>query len=122
MLRSVKGGIGDFFMNDKDLNLKLVELFDLRKAKLRYEKDLTQKANEAQRDIRLLTVMFREGIPALKVKIDEGEYIVWQPETGSLLYTDGKAKILLEAASKEVRVKARPFLHEMVKQAKNFYL
>lgn len=106
----------------KDLNDELVELFDLRKAKLRYEKDITQKANEAQKDIRLLTVMFREGIPSLQVKIDEGEYIIWQQETGSLLYTDGKAKILLEGASKEVRVKARPFLRELVEQAKKFYL
>lgn len=109
-------------MKDKDLNLELVELFDLRKAKVRYDKDLTQKANEALKDIRLLTVMFRDGIPSLKVKIDEGEYIEWQAESGSLLFTDGKSKVLLEAASKEVRVKARPFLHEMVEQAKKFYL
>lgn len=106
----------------KDLNLELVELFDLRKAKLRYEKDLTQQANEAQKDIRMLTVMFREGIPSLKVKIDEGEYIIWQEETGNLLYSNGKINILLEAASREVRIKARPFLHEMVEQAKKFYL
>ncbi len=106
----------------KDLSMELVELFDLRKAKLRYEKDLTQKANEAQKDIRLLTVMFRDGIPSLQVKIDEGEHIIWQAETGSLLYSNGKSKILLEQASKEVQVKARPFLFEMVTQAKNFYL
>lgn len=109
-------------MKDKDLNLELVELFDLRKAKIRYEKDLTLKANEARRDIRLLTVMFRDGIPSLQISIDEGEYIVWQSETGSLLYTNGKGKVLLEAASKEVQVKARPFLHQMVEQAKKFYL
>lgn len=106
----------------KDLNLELVELFDMKKAKLRYEKDLTQKANEAQKDIRMLIMMFREGIPSLEVKIDEGEYLIWEEETGNLLYSDGKARILLDAASKEVRVKARPFLREMVKQAKNFYL
>lgn len=106
----------------KDLNLELVELFDMKKRKLRAQKDLTQKALEAQKDIRMLTVMFRDGIPSLQVKIDEGEYIMWDAQNGSLLYSNGKTKIMLEASEPEVRIKARPFLYEMVAQAKKFYL
>lgn len=106
----------------KDLNSELVELFDMRKSKIRHEKELTNKAQEAQKDIRLLTVMFRDGIPSLEVKIDEGEYIVWDASNGSLLYVKGKTRVMLEAAEREVRIKARPFLFEMVAQAKKFYL
>lgn len=106
----------------RDLNLELVELFDLKKAKLRQDKELTTKADEAKKDIRLLTVMFRDGIPSLKIKIDEGEYIIWDAESNNLLFSNGQKKVLLEASSKEICVKARPFLLEMVEQAKKFYL
>ena len=106
----------------KDLNSQLVELFDMRKKKVHQEKELNNRALEAQKDIRMLTVMFRDGIPSLEVKIDEGEYIVWDAHSSSLLYVKGKTRVMLEAAEREVRIKARPFLFEMVAQAKKFYL
>lgn len=106
----------------KDLNLELVELFDMRKAKIRNEKNLTAQADEAKKDIRMLTIMFSDGIPSLKVKMDEEQYIIWDAPLKSLFFFNGKKQVLLEGSEKEICVKARPFLREMVAQAKKFYL
>lgn len=103
------------------LTEELVSLFDLRKSKIRDEKILTQEAFEAQRDIRYLTLMFSDGIPDITMKVTDSEDIRWDSGGKKLLYVkDGQVQ-LLEAASKEVRVKMRPFLTDLVKKAKDFY-
>ncbi|MGE3609310.1 MAG: hypothetical protein AB7I27_06960 [Bacteriovoracaceae bacterium] len=105
-----------------NLSQELVELFDIRKAKIRDEKILTQLSNEAQRDIRLLTHMFRDGIPDLEVKISLHESIMWDSNSQKLMYANERSKVLLEGAPREIRIKARPFLTELVKKAKDLYV
>ncbi len=104
-----------------DLSQELVSLFDLRKTKARNEKNLTEEAFEAQRDIRYLTLMFCDGIPDLSLQCSETESILWNSRVQKLIYQNGKDMQLLEAASKEIRVRMRPFLTELVKKAKDIF-
>lgn len=104
-----------------ELSQELVSLFDLKKSKIREEKELTQAAFEAQRDIRYLTLMFCDGIPDLTMKVSDTESIKWNALTQKLIYVKGDQAQILEAASKEIRVKMRPFLTDLVKKAKDFY-
>lgn len=105
-----------------DLSQELVSLFDLKKSKARNEKNLTQAAFEAQRDIRYLSLMFCDGIPDLTMECTETESIRWDARAQKLIYINGIEIQLLEAASKEVRVRMRPFLKDLVKKAKDFYI
>lgn len=104
-----------------NLTTELVSLFDLRKSKVRNEKILTQAAFEAQRDIRYLTLMFCDGIPDVTMKCTDTESIKWDSRSKNLLYICENQVQILEAASKEIRVKMRPFLTDLVKKAKAFY-
>lgn len=103
------------------LNDELVSLFDLKKSKLRDEKVLTQEAFEAQRDIRYLTLMFCDGIPDITLPVTDHEQIKWDSKAQKLLYVHGDRVQILEAASREIRVKMRPFLTDLVRKAKDFY-
>jgi hypothetical protein len=103
------------------LSQELVELFDLKKSKIRDEKILTQKAFEAQRDIRLLTLMFCDGIPDITMKVTDTESIRWDSRAQKLIYIQNDQAQLLESSSREVRVRMRPFLSDLVKKAKSFY-
>ncbi|WP_408097785.1 hypothetical protein ACJVC5_02400 [Peredibacter sp. HCB2-198] len=103
------------------LSNELVELFDMKKARIREDKELTQKANEAQRDIRLLSLMFRDGIPDITMSVNDTESIRWCARSQQLIYMKDDHSQLLEATSKEVRVRMRPFLKDLVKKAKDFY-
>ena len=104
------------------LSQELVELFDMKKAKLRSEKQLTQDANEAQKDIRLLTLMFREGIPDIIIGMSDEEAIKWDSRGQQLLYIKNKVASILEATTRETRIRVRPYLAEMVKKAKDLYI
>lgn len=106
---------------ESDLSQELVSLFDLRKTKARNEKNLTQAAFEAQRDIRYLTLMFCDGIPDISVQCTDTEIIRWDARVQKLIYHNGDEVQLLEAASKEIRVRMRPFLTGLVKKAKSIY-
>lgn len=106
---------------ESDLSQELVSLFDLKKSLARNEKNLTQAAFEAQRDIRYLTLMFCDGIPDISMECTDSESIKWDARAQKLIYICGADLQLLEAASKEVRVRMRPFLKELVKKAKDFY-
>lgn len=104
------------------LHQQLVELFDMKKAKVRREKLLSQQASEAQKDIRLLTLMFRDGIPDIVVAMSEHESIKWDSQAQKLVYLNGKSANIVEATSRETRIRIRPYLSEMVKIAKNLYV
>lgn len=104
-----------------DLTNELVALFDLRKSQQRSQKILDQEAFEAQRDIRYLTLMFCDGIPDVCMKCTDSESIRWDSRSKNLLYEVDNTVQLLEAASKEIRVKMRPFLKDLVRKAKSFY-
>ena len=104
------------------LSQELVELFDMKKAKIRNEKILNQEASEAQKDIRLLTLMFRDGIPDIAVGISKEESIKWDARAQKLLYVNNKLTLVIESTSRETRIKIRPYLAEMVRKAKDLYL
>lgn len=106
----------------ESISRELGELFDLRKAKIRTEKLLTQEATEAQKDIRLVTLMFRDGIPDLEIDISSDEKIIWDSKSQVLIYQSQRQDQLLEGASREVRIKVRPYLKELVKKAKQLYI
>lgn len=110
-------------MADQKSNLsqELVSLFDLKKSKVRDEKLLTQAAFDAQRDIRYLTLMFCDGIPDISMKVTDTEIINWDSRAQKLLYVNNGQVQMLEATSKEVRVRMRPFLTDLVRKAKDFY-
>jgi hypothetical protein len=110
-------------MGEKNNSLtnELVSLFDMKKTRLREEKILTQKAFEAQRDIRYLTLMFCDGIPDIIMEVSDNEVIKWDSHSQKLLYIKEDHVQLLEASSREVRIRMRPFLIELVKKAKDFY-
>lgn len=103
------------------LSQELEELFDIKKAKIRDAKRLNQEAQDAQKDIRLLTLMFRDGIPDLSVQVNDTEIIKWHAESKQLLYSTKNQSHLLEGASQELRVRMRPHLSELVKKAKDFF-
>ena len=105
----------------KNLNHELISLFDLKKNKVKEERELSQLAFEAQRDIRYLTLMFCDGIPDLEMKINEIESIRWDSSSKKLLYVREEKVHILEGASREVRVRMRPYLVDLVKQAQKFY-
>lgn len=110
-------------MADQKSNLsqELVSLFDLKKSKVRDEKILTQAAFDAQRDIRYLTLMFCDGIPDISMKVTDTETINWDSRAQKLLYVYNGQVQMLEATSKEIRVRMRPFLTDLVRKAKDFY-
>lgn len=108
-------------MNKNNLSQELIELFDIKKAKIRYEKKLAQEALEAQKDIRLLTLMFRDGVPNVIIKVTDNENIIWEAKAQKLVYQNEAGSQLLEAAHPEIMVRMRPHLSELVKKAKDFY-
>jgi hypothetical protein len=106
---------------NSELTNELEQLFDIRHAKTRTEKNLNNEAMAAQRDIRLLTHMFREGIPDITVSIGNYEEVRWDSERKRLLLIDGDEIHLLEASSRETMIRVRPYLSLLVKAAKEFY-
>ncbi len=110
------------FANERaDLNQELTELFDMKKAKLRKEKMLQHEATEAQKDIRLLTLMFRDGIPDITMPMSDNESLTWDARGQQLLYKKENHSQVVEGTSREVMVRLRPFLIQIVKKAKEFY-
>lgn len=105
----------------EDLTQELEELFDIRYAKNRHEKNLNNDAMAAQRDIRLLTHMFRDGIPDITIPIGNFEVIKWDSEHKRLLVIENDVVIPLEGSSRERMIRVRPHLSLLVKAAKDFY-
>lgn len=104
-----------------NLSQELTELFDMKKAKIRDEKKLAQEALEALKDVRLLTLMFRDGIPDIRIKATDNEDIVWNGKTQKLIYENEHGTQLMESVHPEVMVRMRPHLSELVKKAKDFF-
>lgn len=105
----------------ESLNQELNELFDLKKAKIRKEKLLEQEATEAQKDIRLLILMFRDGIPDVTMPMSDDESLIWDSRNQQLLYRKENHSQVVEQTTREVMARLRPFLIEIVKKAKEFY-
>lgn len=105
----------------ESLNQELNELFDMKKAKARKEKNLEQESTEAQKDIRLLVLMFRDGIPDISLPMSDGEYLCWDSRNQQLLYKKDNHAQVVEGIPRDVMVRLRPFLIDIVKKAKEFY-
>lgn len=105
----------------ESLNQELNELFDMKKAKARKEKILEQEATEAQKDIRLLVLMFRDGIPDITMPMSDDEKLYWDSRSQQLLYLKDNHAQVVEGTSRDVMVRLRPFLIQIVKKAKEFY-
>lgn len=105
----------------ENLNHELEELFDIRNAKSRNEKNLNNDAMAAQRDIRLLTHMFRDGIPDITVPIGKFEVVKWDSDHKRLLLIKNDEIQPLEGSSRETMIRVRPHLSLLVKAAKDFY-
>lgn len=105
----------------ENLNQELNELFDMKKAKIRKEKILDQEATEAQKDIRLLALMFRDGIPDISLPMSECEVLAWDARNQQLLYKKDNHAQVVEGIPREAMVRLRPFLIDIVKKAKEFY-
>lgn len=103
------------------LQTELEDLFDIRYAQKRNDKILTKEAMEAQRDIRLITHMFRDGIPDITMPINDHESIKWDSDNKRLLLIGPEGAQNLEGAPKLIMVHVRPHLSMLVKQAKEFY-
>jgi len=116
---NVQGGI----VIDKKTQLEkeLEELFDIRTAKLREEKRLTNESREAQKEIRLLSHMFRDEVPDVMIPVSDDEFLRWDYKTQQLLLVKGDIVQILEGTSRETMIKLRPFLTILVKQAKDFF-
>lgn len=103
------------------LSQELQELFEVKTAKQKYEKELSAEASESQKDIQLLSVMFMDGIPNVELQISKTESIMWDEKAQKLLYVENGNPQIIESTSREIIVKIRPFLIELVKKAKSLY-
>ena len=103
------------------LEQELEELFDARNAKTRHEKILNQESMEAQKEIRLLTHMFRDGVPDVTIPINSNEAIKWDFKLQKLLYLNGDNSYILEGTSRLIMIRLRPHLTDLVKKAREFF-
>ena len=110
-------------MTEKIVSLEseLEELFDIRYAKQRNEKDLKNEAMAAQKDIRLITHMFREGVPDLTIPLDDTSSLRWDALAKRLILINQAGTHNLEGAPRELLIQVRPHLTLLVRQAKDFY-
>lgn len=104
-----------------NLSQELQQLFEMKTSKTRYEKELAAAASEAQKDIQLLTLMFMDGVPNIELAISNNESIMWDQKAQKLLYVECGNPQIIESTSREIIVRIRPFLIELVKKAKGLY-
>jgi hypothetical protein len=102
------------------LEQELVTLFDLKNSKLRESKKLTEDAMEAQKDIRLLSHMFRDDIPDVTIPLSRNEWLKWDSKDQKLLFIDENQIQILDSAPRETMIRIRPYLSLLVKQAREF--
>lgn len=105
----------------ENLSQELMQLFEMKKEKLKDEKRITLEANEAQKDIQLVTLMFIDGIPNIEMSISENEILMWDEKQQKLLYVSGGESQIVEGTTREIRIRVRPYLIELVKKAKEIY-
>jgi hypothetical protein len=104
-----------------NLAQELIELFDMKKARIRDVKQMAMEDNETQRDIRSLILMFKDGIPDIAINISETETVKWDSRHQNLLYVTPENTQVLEGTSREIRKRVQPFLVDLVQKAKEFY-
>jgi hypothetical protein len=110
-------------MSEKLISLEneLHQLFDIRHARLRDDKIISHEAMDAQRDIRLITHKFKDGIPDITISINSDEDIKWDSQNKRLLLISLESCQILEASCRLTMIRVRPHLALLVKQAIDFY-
>lgn len=108
--------------NTLPLETELGELFDIKTAKIRKEKFLNEEFLAAQKEVKMLILMFSDGIPTLKTPMKDNECLEWDADVRKLIYRRDQECLPIEAVSKETLVSVRPFLKQLVRAAKEFYL
>ncbi len=103
------------------LEVQLGELFDIKNAKARREKQINLESQEAHKEVKLLTLMFSDGIPSITIQLGDNERLEWDSQIKKLVYHSEERSIFMEGISKELLVKIRPHLNDLVKKAKEFY-
>lgn len=103
------------------LESELEELFDIRYAKIRNEKHLKNEAMAAQKDVRLITHMFRDGVPDITIPLTDTSSLKWDSTSKRLILLNSTGTHNLEGAQLETLIMVRPHLALLVRQAKDFY-
>lgn len=103
------------------LETELGELFDIRNAKVRREKQLNEDFVAAQKEVKMLILMFTDGIPSVTIPLGDREYLEWDHTICKLLYHKDEVSQFIEGISKATLVSIRPHLRELVRKAKEFY-
>lgn len=101
-----------------ELEKELRDLFDLRKSKIQEEKMLNNEVMEANKDVRLLTMMLSDDYPDLDVLLNNEESLHWDSHEKKILYFNKQSKQYIEAVEKQTIVRLRPFLRQFVKKAR----
>jgi hypothetical protein len=104
------------------LETELGELFDMKKARQRKDKFLNEEFLAAQKEVKMLILMFSDGIPSIQMPMKDNEYLEWNAEVRKLIYSSGQERSAIESVTKETLVSIRPFLKQLVRAAKEFYL
>lgn len=104
------------------LETELGELFDIKSARLRKDKFLNEEFLSAQKEVKMLILMFSDGVPSLKIPMKENECLEWDADVRKLVYRRHQECSPIESVSKDALVSIRPFLRQLVRAAKEFYL
>lgn len=104
------------------LTTELRELYDIRSRKVRDEKVLFQLAQEVKIDIKNLTLMFSDGITDVSVEVNQNEFLEWNSKSKRLIYHLGEESQFIEGVRADVLIRLKPYLKDLVRKAKEFYL
>jgi len=104
------------------LEIELGELYDIRTRRVREKKKLLQEAQEIKKDIRLITLMFSDGILDLSLRLGQQEILEWDFRAKRLIYHRGEVSQFIESAKDDVLIRIRPYLKDLVKKAKDNYV
>lgn len=105
-----------------DLQRELWQLFDLKKQASKKEVDLDREVTEAKKDIRHLVTAFSDEIPDLVVPVGESEKLIWDSRGKRLIYVVENVQHMLESVEKQIIVRMRPYLRDLVGLAQAKYV
>ncbi len=103
---------------EKGLN----ELYDIRLRKERLRRENEENAMIVKKEIKLLTLMFSDGIKDISLPLDENEVLEWDSRSRRLIYHKGEVSRFIETVSNDLLIKIRPFLKMMVSQVRESYV
>ena len=103
------------------LESELSELFDIRKAKERRDKQRNDDAIAVQKDFKVLVMMFSDGVPNMTIPLGDNEFLEWDSRIKKLLYHCNDVSLFIENLKTDSLLKIKPHLHMLARKAKDFY-